>query len=82
MHGMLSISISCLVDCYTSSCNCVTVCFYWTKLLSSVQLNIHYAAERCAVEPMYYEIHKCCPDYQGVLIIQFSLHAKAPFVTI
>ena len=26
-------------------------------------------------------IHKC-PDYQGILIIQFSLHAKAPFVTI
>ena len=36
------------------------------------------------VEPMYYgrigTIHKC-PDYQGVLIIQFSLHAKAPFLT-
>lgn len=26
-------------------------------------------------------IHKC-PDYQGVLIIQFSLHAKAQFATI
>ena len=25
-------------------------------------------------------IHKC-PDYQGVQIIQFSLHAKVPFVT-
>ena len=38
-----------------------------------------------AVEPMYYGcigiIHKC-PDYQVVLIIQFCLHAKAPFVTI
>ena len=42
-------------------------------------------AESCAVEPMYYgcigTIYKC-PDYQGVLIIQFSLHAKAPFVTV
>ena len=38
-----------------------------------------------AVEPMYFgcigAIHKC-PDYQGVLIIQFSLHATAPYVTI
>ena len=83
---MLYISISCLVDRYTLSCNCVAVCFYWRKLFSSVQLNIHYVAERCAVEPMYYEcigtIHKCCPDYHGVLIIQFSLHVKGPFVTI
>ena len=34
---------------------------------------------------MYYgcigTIYKC-PDYQVVLIIQFSLHAKAPLVTI
>ena len=34
---------------------------------------------------MYYRCngatHKCT-DYQGVLIIQLSLHAKAPFVTI
>ena len=34
---------------------------------------------------MYYEyigtIHKY-PDYQGVLIIQFNLYAKAPFMTI
>ena len=77
------ISISCLVDCYTLSC--VAVCCYWRKLFSSSQLNIHDVAESCAVEPMYYgrigTIHKC-PDYQGVLIIQFSLHAKAPFVTI
>ena len=39
----------------------------------------------CAVESMYYghigTIHKC-PDYQVVPIIQLSLHAKAPFVTI
>ena len=37
------------------------------------------------MEPVYYgyigTIHKC-PDYQVVLIIQFSLHAKTPFVTI
>ena len=81
--GMLYISISCLVDCYTL--RSVTVCFYWRKLFLSVQLNIHYVYESCAVESMYYEcigtIHKC-PDYQVVPIIQFSLHAKAPFVTI
>ena len=79
LYGMLYISISCLVDCYTLSC--VAMCFYWRKLFLSVQLNIHYVAERCTVEPMYYKcigtIHKC-PDYQVVLIIQFSLHAKAP----
>ena len=83
LYGMLYISISCLFDCYTLSC--VAVCFYWRKLFSSVQLNIHYVAESCAVEPMYYGciriIHKY-PDYQVVLIIQFSLHAKAPLVTI
>ena len=61
------------------------VSFYWRKLFSSVQLNIQYVAESCAVEPIYYghigTIHKC-PDNQVFLIIQFSLHAKAPFVTI
>ena len=80
---MLYISISCLVDCYTL--RSVSVCLYWRKLFSSVQLNIHYIAESCAVEFMYYgrigTIHKC-PDYQVVPIIQFSLHAKASFVTI
>ena len=44
------------------------------------QLDITYVAESCTVEPMCYgyirTIHKC-PDYQGVLITQFSLHAKA-----
>ena len=83
LYGMLYISVSCLVDCYTLSC--VAVCFYWRKLFSSVHLNIHYVAESCEVEPIYYgrtrAIHKC-PDYQGVLIIQFSLHVKVPFVTI
>ena len=84
LYDMLYISISCLVDCYTLSC--VTVCFYWRTLFSSVQFNIHYVAENCAAEPMYYgcigTIHKC-PDYQVaiVVIIQSSLHAKAPFVT-
>ena len=80
---MIYISISCLVDCYTL--RSVAVCFYWRKIFLSVQLNIHYVAESCAVESMYYghigTIHKC-PDYQVVPIIQFSLHAKAPFVTI
>ena len=37
------------------------------------------------MEPMHYgcigAIHKY-PDYQGVLMIQFSLHTEAPFVTI
>ena len=37
------------------------------------------------MEPMYCgcieTIYKC-PNYQGVLIIQFSLHAKALFVTV
>ena len=79
---MLYISISCLVGYYTLSG--VAVCFCWRKLFSSVQLNIHYLAESCAVEPIYYgrigTIHKC-PDYQCVLIIQFSLHAKTPFIT-
>ena len=82
LYGMLYISISCLVDCYTLSC--VAVCFYWRKLFLSVQWNIHCIAESCAVESMYYgcigSIHKC-PDYQVVLIIQFSLHATC-FVTI
>ena len=82
LYDMLYISMSCLVGCYTLSC--VPVCFCWRKLFSSVQLN-HYVAESCAVEPLYYAcigiIHKC-PDYQCVLIIQFSLHAKAPFMTI
>ena len=36
------------------------------------------------MESMYYgcigTIHKY-PDHQGVLIIQFSLHTKAPFMT-
>ena len=34
---------------------------------------------------MYYEHIETineCPDYDGVLIIQFSLHAKPPFVSI
>ena len=79
---MLYIAISCLVGCHTLSC--VAVCFYWRKLFSSVQLTVHYVAESCAVEPIYYgrigTIHKCL-DYQGDLIIQFSLHAKAPFMT-
>ena len=48
-------------------------------------LNTYNVAESSAVEPMYYgsivTIHKCS-DYQGVLIIQSGLHAKAPFVTI
>ena len=82
LYDILYISIWCLVGCYTLSC--VAVCFYWRKLFSSVQLNIHYVAESCAVEPIYYgrfeTIHKC-PDYQCILIIQFSLHAKAPFMT-
>ena len=80
---MLYISISCLVDCY--SLRSVAVCFYWRKIFLSVQLNIYSVAESCAVESMYYgcigTIHKC-PDYQVVPIIQFSLHAKAPFVII
>ena len=46
---------------------------------------ISHVADSCTVEPMYYgcigTIHRCC-DYQGVLIIEFSLHAKALFVTI
>ena len=36
------------------------------------------------MEPVYHgrigTIHKC-PDYQGVLNIHLSLHAKAPFMT-
>ena len=72
-----------LLDCYTLCCG--AVCFYWRKLFSSVQLNIHDVAESCVVEPMYYghigTTHKC-PHYQVLLIIQFNLHAKAPFVTI
>ena len=72
--------LSYLVDCYS-----VAVCFYWRKLFSSVQLNIYYVAESGVVEPMYCgrigTIHKC-PDYQVVLIIQLSLHAKATFMTI
>ena len=68
------------VDCHTWSC--VAVCFYWRKLFSSFQLNINYVAESCTVETMFCEhiwtIHMC-PKYQG---IQYSLHAKAPFVTI
>ena len=80
---MLYISITCLIDCYTL--RSVTVCFYWRKLFSSVQLNIQYVVENCAVESMYYgctaTIHKC-PNYQVVPIIQIILHAKAPFVTI
>ena len=83
IYGMLYISRSYLFDCYTLSC--VAMCFYWTKLFSSVQLNINYVAESCAVEPMYYvnigTVHKC-PDYQVVLVILFSLHAKALFVTV
>ena len=71
-YGMLYISISCIVDCYTL--RSVAVCFYWRKLFSSVQLNIHYVAVSCAVESMYYgrigTIHKC-PDYQVIPIIQF-----------
>ena len=54
-------------------------------LFSSVQLNINYVTESCAVEPMYYvnigTIHKF-PDYQVVLVILFSLHAKVLFVTV
>ena len=36
------------------------------------------------MEPIYYgrfETIRKCPDYQRILIIQFSLHAKAPFMT-
>ena len=35
----------------------------------------------CIVATLIGTIHKY-PGYQGVLIIEFSLHAKAPFVTI
>ena len=83
LYSMLYISISCLVDCYTL--RSVAVCFYWRKLFSSVQLNIHYVAESRAVESMYYgrigTIHKY-PDYLVDPIFQFSLHAKALSVTI
>ena len=58
-------------------------------IFSSVQLNIHYVADSCAVETMYVAIMDTLQqfinvlhDYQGVLVIQFSLHAKAPFMTI
>ena len=54
-------------------------------LFSSFQLNVHHVAESCTVKPLYYghlvAIHKCL-NYQSVLIIQFSLYAKAPFETI
>ena len=83
LYGMQYISVLCLVDCYILSC--VAVSFYWEKPFSSVQLNIHYVAESCAVETTYYicigTIHKYL-DYQVVLIIQFSLYTKAPSVTI
>ena len=38
----------------------------------------------CTVEPVYYGhlgTNQRCPDYQGVLIFQVSLHDKAPFGT-
>ena len=37
------------------------------------------------MEPVYYGhlgTNKKCPDYQGVLIFQVNLYAKAPFGTI
>ena len=50
-------------------------------LLRAVQWNLYIMD---ALEPIYYGrigiIHKC-PDYQCILINQFSLHDKAPFVT-
>ena len=65
------------MDCY--NLRSVAVCFYWRKLSSSVQLNIHYVAESCAVESMYMD---ALEPFISVLIIKLSLHAKAPFVTI
>ena len=44
-------------------------------LLRAVQWNL------CIMHGFIGTIHKC-HDYQDVLIIQFSLHAKAPFMTI
>ena len=64
LYGMLYISFYHVLLTLTL-CG-VAVCFYWRKLFSSVQLNIHYVAESCAVESLYYgcigTIHKC-PDY-------------------
>lgn len=54
-------------------------------MFSSVQLNICDIVETCAVISVYNghleAIHKH-HDYQGVLIIQVNLYAKAPFGTI
>ena len=44
-------------------------------LLTAVQWN------PCIMDALEPFIHKCT-DYQDVLIVQFSLHAKAPFMTI
>ena len=50
-------------------------------LLRAVQWNLYIMD---TLEPIYNgcigTIHKC-PDYQCILIFQFSLHAKAPFMT-
>ena len=59
---------------------------WWTSCykLDSALLIILYLYRMNTVEPVYYghlETSQKCPDYQGVLIFQVSLHDNVSFGT-
>ena len=69
----------CMIFCWLFIWSCITVSFYWRKVFSSVQLNIHML-----LRPLQWYL--CILDtlrpFINVLIIKVNLYFNVPFMTL